>query len=54
MAAGDKRYAEYRELGISEIQFKVCPPDAGDLLVLENTFCARGGPPRHVPHEQDE
>jgi quercetin dioxygenase-like cupin family protein len=52
--AGQDRHGEHRSLGISTIDFKVCPSDAGGLLVLENTFDAKGGPPRHLHHDQDE
>ena len=52
--AGQDRYGEHRGLGVSRIDFKVCPSDAGGLLLLENTFHARGGPPRHLHHDQDE
>jgi quercetin dioxygenase-like cupin family protein len=52
--AGADRFGEHRGLGISEIAFKVVPQDSGGLLVLENTFHARGGPARHLHHDQDE
>jgi len=52
--AGRDRFSEFRGLGISSIQFKVTPRDGADILVLENTFHARGGPARHWHHEQDE
>jgi quercetin dioxygenase-like cupin family protein len=54
VAAGEDRFGEHRGLGISAIAFKVCPSDADGLLVLENTFHAKGGPPRHLHHDQDE
>ena len=54
VAAGQDRFDEQRGLGISSIAFKVCPSDADGLLILENTFHARGGPPRHVHRDQDE
>ena len=53
--AGQDRFGEGRGLGVSVIEFKVTPHDgAGDLLILENVFHARGGPARHLHHEQDE
>jgi quercetin dioxygenase-like cupin family protein len=52
--AGQDRLGEHRGLGISTIAFKVCPADAAGLLVLENVFHAKGGPPRHLHHEQEE
>ncbi len=52
--AGADRYGEFRGLGVSVITFKVVPADAAGLLVLENTFHARGGPARHRHFAQDE
>ena len=54
VAAGEDRFGERRGLGISAVAFKVTPRDAGDLLILENTFHQPGGPPRHLHHGQDE
>jgi len=54
VAAGDDRFAEQRGLGISTIAFKVTPQDSSGLLMLENTFHATGGPPRHLHHDQEE
>jgi mannose-6-phosphate isomerase-like protein (cupin superfamily) len=53
VAAGEDRLGERHGLGVSTIDFKVIAPDGG-LLVLENTFHAKGGPPRHLHLEQDE
>ena len=47
VAAGADRFGEHRPLGISEIAFKVTPQDSGGLLILENTFHAKGGPAYH-------
>lgn len=52
--AGADRYGEFRGLGVSSIAFKVVPADADGLLILENTFHARGGPARHRHLAQDE
>jgi quercetin dioxygenase-like cupin family protein len=41
-------------LGVSVIQFKVTPQDGSGLLILENTFHAKGGPARHLHYDQDE
>jgi quercetin dioxygenase-like cupin family protein len=49
--AGEDRSGERHGLGVSAIAFKVITPG---LLVLENTFHAPGGPPRHQHLEQDE
>ena len=52
--AGDDIFGEQRSLGISTIAFKVVPPDTNGILILENTFYARGGPARHLHLDQDE
>ncbi|HEY0605722.1 MAG TPA: cupin domain-containing protein [Herpetosiphonaceae bacterium] len=54
IAAGEDRFGEQRGLGISTIDFKVVPHDSTGLFILENTFHAKGGPARHVHHDQDE
>lgn len=54
VAAGEDRFGQHRGLGISVIAFKVVPHDSSGLLVLENTFHARGGPARHLHYAQDE
>ena len=52
--AGADYLGEQRGLGVSTIQFKVAGAGSPDLLILENTFHARGGPPRHRHLMQDE
>ncbi len=52
--AGEDRFGDHRGLGVSAIQFKLVPQDSNDLLILENTFHTKGGPARHLHHEQDE
>jgi mannose-6-phosphate isomerase-like protein (cupin superfamily) len=54
VAAGVDRFGEHRGLGVSHIDFKVTPQDSGGLLILENIFHAKGGPAKHLHHEQDE
>ena len=54
VAAGEDVYGERRGLGVSYIAFKVCPVNSDGVLVLENTFHAKGGPARHLHYEQDE
>ncbi len=54
VAAGEDRFGEQRGLGVSAVQFKVCPQDSAGVLIIENSFHARGGPARHLHHEQDE
>jgi quercetin dioxygenase-like cupin family protein len=51
--AGEDQLGERRGLGVSTIEFKLIVQD-GSVLVLENTFHAKGGPPRHLHLEQDE
>ena len=54
VAAGEDRFGEQRGLGISSIAFKVSGQDSSGLFILENTFHAKGGPPRHLHLAQDE
>ena len=54
--AGQDRYNRPRQVfGGLRIDGKVLPADTGgDLYIIEHTDEAKGGPPRHVHHEQDE
>ncbi len=54
VAAGQDRFGEHRGLGVSRIDFKVTPHDSSGILILENTFHAKGGPARHLHDDQDE
>ena len=54
VAAGEDRFGGHRGLGISTIAFKVVPQDSSGVLILENTFQAKGGPARHLHYDQDE
>ncbi len=54
VAAAEDRFGDHRGLGVSEIMFKVTPADSSGLLILENSFHAKGGPARHLHYEQDE
>lgn len=54
VAAGADCYGEQRGLGVSVIAFKVVPSDSSGLLILENTFHAKGGPARHLHTDQEE
>ena len=54
VAAGADQFGEVRSLGISTIAFKVVPHDGNGLLIIENTFHAKGGPARHLHNDQDE
>ena len=52
--AGEDLFGEQRGLGISAITFKVTPQTSDGLLIIENTFQAKGGPARHLHYDQDE
>lgn len=55
VAAEEDRFGEHRGLGISSIAFKVSAQDNDGLfLAIENSFHAKGGPPRHLHRDQDE
>ncbi len=54
--AGGDRFQEGRKVfGSRGIDFKVSSLDTnGDLLIVEVTDDTKGGPPRHLHHEQEE
>lgn len=52
--AGQDLFEEKRSLGISSIAFKIVTGGNEGILVLENTFYARGGPSKHLHFDQDE
>lgn len=54
--AGEDRIHESRKVfGTMSIDFKVSGSETdGALFILENTNDSRGGPPRHLHHEQEE
>lgn len=55
VAAGADRFGEHRSLGISTIDRKVSAKDSDSgLFIIEQTNRDKGGPPRHLHHEQDE
>ncbi len=54
VAAGEDRLAEHHGLGISVIDFKAIPSDSDGFFIVENRFRQKGGPPRHLHHDQDE
>jgi quercetin dioxygenase-like cupin family protein len=54
LPAGEDLYGEYRGLGVSHINFKLVQPDDGAVFIIENVFHAKGGPARHLHHDQDE
>src|SRR5919202_907521 len=49
------RFGEHHDLGIGVLSFKVSTADSrGALLVVELAHHSKGGPARHLHHEQDE
>jgi quercetin dioxygenase-like cupin family protein len=54
VTAGMDQFGEQRGLGISSISFKVTPQDENGIFIIENTFRKKGGPARHLHHNQDE
>lgn len=55
LRTGADRFGEQRGLQMSQIDFKVVPQDnSSGVLILENSFQGRGGPPRHFHFDQDE
>jgi quercetin dioxygenase-like cupin family protein len=52
--SGQDSAAQHRGLGVSVISFKLVPESESDPLILENIFHAKGGPPKHFHHSQDE
>ena len=51
--AGQGQFGERQGLGIAKIDFKLTTED-GRLLILENTLVQKGGPAKHLHHDQDE
>lgn len=55
VAAGADRYGENRVIGVSTSAFKVSTADSGgNLFVMEHKMTKKGGPPRHLHHNEDE
>jgi mannose-6-phosphate isomerase-like protein (cupin superfamily) len=53
--AGQDRFGERRGLGVSVLDFKLSTGDTdGALFIVENSFHEKGGPARHLHHDQDE
>jgi quercetin dioxygenase-like cupin family protein len=52
---GQDRQGEHHSIGISSTDFKVTTQDSGGALFLfEHTNHKKGGPPRHLHHNEDE
>ncbi len=54
IAAGEDQFGEYRSNGIGYVAFKVTSPDPNGPLIIEITLHEKGGPARHLHHDQDE
>jgi mannose-6-phosphate isomerase-like protein (cupin superfamily) len=56
VSAGSDLFQEERKVfGSMSIDFKVSTMDTnGGFFVIENTDALKGGPPRHLHHEQEE
>jgi quercetin dioxygenase-like cupin family protein len=52
--ANKDQFGEHRGLGVSAITFKVTPKDNNGIFIIENTFHEKGGPAKHLHHDQDE
>src|SRR5271166_3822452 len=52
---GEDRQGEHHNIGISTTDFKVLTQDSsGALFLFEHTNHKKGGPPRHLHHNEDE
>jgi quercetin dioxygenase-like cupin family protein len=52
---GEDRQGEHHSIGISTTDFKVLTQDSGGaLFIFEHTNHKKGGPPRHLHHNEDE
>jgi len=55
VARGHDRFGEDRGLGITSLHYKVAAHDTGGgLFIIEQTIWKKGGPPRHIHHDQEE
>jgi quercetin dioxygenase-like cupin family protein len=53
--AGEDRVGELHTLGVSSTAFKVLTRDSGGgLFIMEHSNRKKGGPPRHLHHNEDE
>src|SRR5260370_40689472 len=55
VSSGEDRLGEHHTLGVSSTDFKVSTQDSGGgLFIMEHTNRKKGGPTRHLHHNQDE
>jgi mannose-6-phosphate isomerase-like protein (cupin superfamily) len=55
VSGGDDRFGEHHTRGFGSTDFKVATQDSsGGLFIMEHTNRKKGGPPRHLHHNEDE
>lgn len=54
VSADEDQFGEFRGFGVSKITFKVTPKTSDGVLIIENTFHAKGGPAKHLHFDQEE
>ena len=55
LTRGEDRLGEHHTIGVSTTDFKVLTKESrGDLFVMEHRSPKKGGPPRHLHHNEDE
>ena len=55
VARGEDRLGEHHTIGISSTDFKVLTQDSGGgVFIMEHSNRMKGGPPRHLHHNEDE
>ena len=55
VARGEDRLGEHHTIGLSTTDFKVLTQDSGGgLFIMEHASRKKGGPPRHLHHNEDE
>lgn len=55
VANGEDRLGEHHTIGVSSTAFKVLTQDTGgDLFIMQHANLKKGGPPRHLDHNEDE
>jgi quercetin dioxygenase-like cupin family protein len=53
--SGEDRVGEHHSIGVSSTAYKVSGQDTGGgLFIMEHANRAKGGPPRHLHHYEDE
>jgi mannose-6-phosphate isomerase-like protein (cupin superfamily) len=55
VSSGNDRFGEHHTRGFGSTDFKVASEDSnGGLFIMEHTYRKKGGPPRHLHHNEDE